>query len=185
VGERILKKNQNQTELSGSRRTPGGRLKTLHFKSLVMSLVNWRNRHEMLPVLTFPNWVDNFFKDDDFFDNRFFGKEMTVPAVNVSETKEAYHLEVAAPGMKKSDFKIEVKDGALVISAETKSEKEEKGDNYTRKEFSFNSFSRSFWLPENVKQENIKATYTDGILKLAVPKVALAKEPPVKQIAVS
>jgi len=73
----------------------------------------------------------------------------------------------------------------LVISAETKSEKEEKGEQYTRKEFNFSSFSRSFWLPENVKTDNIKAQYNDGILKVVVPRMEVKKETPVKQIAIA
>jgi HSP20 family protein len=150
-----------------------------------MSVVKWRNPNELLPSLTIPKWVDNFFRDDDFFDSRWMRREMTVPSVNVFETKDAYNLEVAAPGMKKSDFKVEVKEGMLTISAEMKAEKEEKDDNYTRKEFSYRSFSRSFWLPENIKSDNVKATYTDGILKIALPKVKAEKEVPAKLVPIS
>ena len=152
----------------------------------VMSIVKWKNRNELLPVLNMPDWASNFFKDDDFFDKRWLPTfEMTTPSVNVKETKEAYKLEVAAPGMKKDDFKVEVKEGHLCISAETKEEKEEKDDNYTRKEFNYQAFSRSFWLPENVKDEAIKATYNDGILKIEVPKVKVQKEEPAKVVKVS
>ena len=132
-----------------------------------------------------PNWVENFFKDDDFFDHRWFNREMTIPAVNVSELKDVFQLEVAVPGMKKEDFKIELKDGMLSISAENKMEKEQKEDNYTRREFSYNSFCRTFWLPENVKLEDIKANYTEGILKIEVPKVRTEKELPAKMVAIS
>jgi HSP20 family protein len=133
-----------------------------------------------------PRWAANFFKDDDFFDKRWLPThEMTVPSVNVVETKDAFGLEVAAPGMKKEDFKVEVKEGCLVISAETKVEKEQKEDNYTRKEFNYQAFTRSFWLPENVKTDNIKATYADGILKLNVPKIKVEKEEPAKLVKVS
>lgn len=111
--------------------------------------------------------------------------EMTTPSVNVVETKNAFGLEVAAPGMKKEDFKVEVKDGCLVISAETKAEKEQKEENYTRKEFNYQAFTRSFWLPENVKADDIKATYMDGILKLNVPKIKVEKEEPAKSVKVS
>jgi HSP20 family protein len=147
-----------------------------------MSLIKWRNPREMMP--TFPSWVDNFFRDDDFFMDKFWNKEMTVPAVNVKETKSAYELEVAAPGMKKEDFKLEVKDGHLYISAEAKMEKEEKEDNYTRREFSFTSFNRSFWLPENVKADQIKANYKEGILNITVPKMNVAKTEPAKLIEI-
>jgi HSP20 family protein len=153
-----------------------------------MSIVKWKNRNELFPALSMPEWATNFFKDDDFFDKRWLPLatfEMTTPSVNVKDTKEAYKLEVAAPGMKKDDFKIEVKDGHLCISAETKVEKEEKEDNYTRKEFNYQAFSRSFWMPENVKMDGIKATYTDGILKVNVPKVKVEKEEPAKVIKIS
>ncbi len=151
-----------------------------------MSLVKWRNRNEMFPALDMPKWATNFFKDDDFFDKRWLPAfETTTPSVNVVETKDAFGLEVAAPGMKKDDFKIEVKDGCLVISAEAKAEKEEKAENYTRKEFNYQAFTRSFWLPENVKADEIKATYMDGILKLNVPKIKVEKEEPAKLVKVS
>ena len=151
-----------------------------------MSIVKWKNRNELLPALNMADWAMNFFKDDDFFDKRWLPAfEMTTPSVNVKETKEAYKLEVAAPGMKKDDFKVEVKDGHLCIAAETKSEKEEKDENYTRKEFNYQAFSRSFWLPENVKVDNVKATYNDGILMIEVPKVKVQKEEPAKVVKVA
>lgn len=100
------------------------------------------------------------------------------------ETDTAFDLEVAAPGMKKEDFKLEVKEGMLYISAATKMEKEEKDDNYTRKEFSYSTFERSFWLPENVKSDNIKAAYKDGILTITLPKVKVEKKEPAKMIKI-
>ncbi len=126
---------------------------------------------------TFPKWVDRFFKDDDFMDGNWPG-EMVVPAVNVKETDKAFELEVAAPGMKRDDFTLEIKDGSLIISAESKTEKEEKDENYTRKEFNFSSFSRSFWLPENVMAEKIEASYKNGMLLVELPKVKVKIEKP-------
>ena len=146
-----------------------------------MSLIKWRNPGELMPA--FPNWMENFMRDDDFFANRWT-REMTVPAVNVKETDKEFMLEVAAPGMKKDDFKVEVKEGNLYLSAETKMEKEEKSENYTRREFSFSSFNRSFWLPENVKADDIKATYKDGILFISLPKVKVEKKEPGKVIKI-
>lgn len=146
-----------------------------------MSLIKWRSPSEMMPAI--PNWMDNFFRDDDFFANRWT-REMTVPAVNVQETEKEFRLEVAAPGMKKEDFKLEVKEGMLYISAETKEEKEMKEEGYTRKEFNYHSFSRSFWLPENVKSDDIKATYKDGILNLVLPKAKVEKKVPTKLIEI-
>jgi len=151
-----------------------------------MSIVKWKNRNELLPAFNMPDWAVNFFKDDDFFDKRWLPAfEMTTPSVNVKETKEAYKLEVAAPGMKKDDFRVEVRDGHLLISAETKTETEDKAENYTRKEFNYQSFSRSFWLPENVKADLVKANYMDGILRIEVPKVKVDKEEPAKVVKVS
>jgi HSP20 family protein len=146
-----------------------------------MSLIKWRNPSDLMPA--FPNWVDNFFRDDDFFANRWT-REMTVPAVNVQETDKDFRLEVAAPGMKKEDFKLEIKEGMLYISAETKKEKEEKDEGYTRREFSYSTFSRSFWLPENVKADDIKATYKEGILNISLPKVKVEKKAPAKMIEI-
>lgn len=132
-----------------------------------MSLINWRNRYDLMPG--FPKWVDNIFRDDDFNEGQW-PRKMEMPAVNVKETDKTFELEVAVPGMKKEDFKIEVKEGMLYISAETESKKEEKEENYTRKEFNFSSFSRSFWLPENVKANDIKANYKEGMLLVTLPK---------------
>ena len=127
-------------------------------------------------------WADRFFADDDFF-NRWW-KEDRLPAVNVAETDKDFKVEVAAPGMKKDDFKVEIKERVLYISAETKEEKEEKEDNYMRKEFSYSSFKRSFYLPENVKEEAIIANYKEGILYLTLPKVKVEKKELVKKIEI-
>jgi HSP20 family protein len=126
----------------------------------------------------------------DFLDSNFEFPSFTrlgvnVPSVNVSETPKEYKLEVAAPGLDRKDFKIEVENHCLCISAEKEEEKKEKEGDYTRREYSFNSFSRSFNLPENVKEGHIDAKYENGVLKVIVPK---AKETPVKatrQIEVS
>ncbi len=146
-----------------------------------MSLIKWRSPSDLMPA--FPNWVDNFFRDDDFFANKWT-REMTVPAVNVQETDKEFRLEVAAPGMKKEDFKLEVKEGMLYISAEKKTETEEKDEHYTRREFSYSTFSRSFWLPENVKSDDIKAVYKEGILNLVLPKFKVEKKAPAKMIEI-
>ena len=137
-----------------------------------MSLVNWRNRYDLMPA--FPKWIDRFFKDEDMLSGNWLG-EMVMPAVNIRETDKAFCLEVAAPGMKREDFNLEIKDGSLVISAESKFEKEEKEENYTRREFNFSSFKRSFWLPENVKADMIEATYKEGMLLVDMPKTEVKK----------
>lgn len=112
-----------------------------------------------------------------------FRKSM-VPAVNIKENEKSFDINLVAPGMKKDDFKIEVVDNLLTISAEVKQEEEEKTDRYTRKEFSSSSFTRSFNLPEHVEADQIKATYENGILNMTLPKKAEVKVTP-KEIKVS
>ena len=117
-------------------------------------------------------WRD-FFNVDNFFDNGWLSKwEKDFPAVNISENEKAYSVEVVAPGFKKDDFKLKVDDDILTISAESKSEKKEDGKEkeYTRREYSYNSFTRSFRLPDDVKDDSIAASYQDGILRLQLPK---------------
>jgi HSP20 family protein len=97
-------------------------------------------------------------------------KRQSMPSVNVRETDKSFELDFAAPGLSKKDFKITVDNGVLTISSEKKEEKEEVEKDYTRREFSYNSFSRSFTLPENVNEEDVKAAYEDGILKLHIAK---------------
>lgn len=116
------------------------------------------------------NWMDEFFNNQmsDLMSTEDRGIQ---PDVNVKETDKSYELELAAPGMKKDDFNIEVEDGQLKLSAEQKEEHEEKENGkYLRREFQYTSFERSFMLPENVNADKIKAKYTDGVLNVTVPK---------------
>ena len=136
---------------------------------------------EWFPV-TFRNWMDNFWNVDKFFDDDFV-KGTFMPAVNIRESEKTYDIEVAAPGMKKEDFEVKIENGMLCISAEHKEEKEEKNDNYTRREFAFESFKRSFLLPENVEESDIDAKYKDGVLHLTMKKNKV-KPPEVKKIKV-
>lgn len=92
-----------------------------------------------------------------------------VPSVNIEETKDGYNVSLAAPGLKKGDFKIEVDRNILTISSEKEENKEEKDSQYTRREYNYSSFSRSFTLPEGVLHDKIDATYEDGILQLKLP----------------
>ena len=131
------------------------------------------------------SWVENLFTDtSDFLKNWDFDKEMDVPAMNVKEEPDAFFIEVAAPGMKKEDFKIEMDSGVLKISAKSEEKKEEKERNYVRREFSFRNFNRSFWLPENIKSEGIIAAYDQGMLKLTLPKVNKAPASITKEIPI-
>ncbi|HIE15292.1 MAG TPA: Hsp20/alpha crystallin family protein [Bacteroidales bacterium] len=95
----------------------------------------------------------------------------SIPAVNIKENDKSFEVEVAAPGMKKKDFKVEVENNVLTISAEKKEEKKETKENYSRREFSYESFERSFTLPQDLVDANkISAKYEDGILRIAIPK---------------
>lgn len=144
-----------------------------------MALVKFRNRD------LFPSFFNEFF-DRDMFDNANAGFEnSTMPAVNIKETKDDYSVEVAAPGMKKDDFKIELDNNLLVISSEKKEEHEEKKEGeFTRREFSYSSFRRSFTLPKTIREEDIKASYKEGVLIITLPKKDEAKEKPKKQIKI-
>lgn len=124
-------------------------------------------------LVPFRSMLSDFFKTSDFFEDGF-GNKNWLPAVNVSESEKSYEIEVAAPGMKKEDFKVKTDNGMLTISSERKEEKEEKKKNYTRQEYNYHSFSRSFTLPDDAKEDEIKAHYEDGVLKLSVGRKAHA-----------
>lgn len=108
-----------------------------------------------------------------------------VPAVNIVEGKEEFRIEVAAPGLNKEDFKINLDNDTLTISANKEVKHEENDEKYTRKEFSYTSFSRSFTLPETINSEKIEAVHKDGILTIHVPKKEEAKVKPLREIAVA
>ncbi|MCB2207314.1 MAG: Hsp20/alpha crystallin family protein [Bacteroidetes bacterium] len=118
----------------------------------------------------FPSVWEDFFNNDLFNLPAVASRGATVPAVNINETDKEFELELAAPGLKKNDFKVNIDRNVLTVSTEKKEEKEEKDKNFTRKEFSYHSFSRSFTLPESINQEKIDAKYNDGVLKLVLPK---------------
>lgn len=135
------------------------------------------------PSLVNGAWLSDFFDNDRFFDADWMSKQ-SIPAVNVKESDSGFEIEVAAPGLTKKDFKVNVDNGVLTISSEKEEEKEQKEKDYTRKEFSYSSFSRSFTLPENVNEEEVKASYQDGILKLNVPKKSITVSKSKKAIEV-
>ncbi|MCB0664981.1 MAG: Hsp20/alpha crystallin family protein [Saprospiraceae bacterium] len=130
-----------------------------------MSLIKWRDR--TLPTVN--TFFDNFFRDDDNLYPAFF-RERTVPAVNVSEDDKYFRIAMAAPGLTREDFHVGVERNMLVIKSEKEVEKEEEEKTWTRKEYNYTAFERSFWMPENVLPEKISATYRDGILTVTLPK---------------
>jgi HSP20 family protein len=134
-----------------------------------------------------PVFFDDFFRPwNEWFENsgKFFGRIMSVPPVNIAEKDNEYLVSLAVPGMKKDDFKIDVDGNLLTISSEKEESKEEKEHKFTRKEYSYSSFSRSFTLPDEVNKEKIEARYEDGVLKLTLPRKEGIKKSEAKHIAV-
>ena len=131
----------------------------------------------------FPLWpsTPGFF-DDDWTRFKIANGDWC-PAVNVVDNEDNYEIEVAAPGLSKKDFTVNVENGVLMISGKSEKEEEEKEKNYTRKEFSSKSFSRSFTLPENVEEEDIAAKFKDGVLTLTLKK-AKVEVKQAKEIAI-
>jgi len=143
-------------------------------------------RSEFWP--TFPSLIDNLFSRDmmDWSNTNFSTTNTTLPAVNIKESKDDFQIEDAAPGMEKKDFKIDLENDQLTISSERENKKEAKDDNYTRREFSYQSFRRTFTLPEHlVDGEKVSAKYSDGILTIVVPKKEEAKPKPPRTIKIS
>jgi len=126
--------------------------------------------------------MTNFFEHDL---GDFFGKRFSDPAANIIESNDSFRLEIAAPGLVKNDFKINLENNIITISAEVEDEKREEGKNYSRKEFYYGSFSRSFTLPKIIDLEKIMADYESGILKIALPKKEEAKVELKKEIKIS
>jgi HSP20 family protein len=148
------------------------------------ALVKRNNGLSLLPEL--PSLFNDPFLRDWLPWNGGQEERGTLPAVNIRETDEVFELSVAAPGMKKEDFKVELDNNRLVISGETKQKNEQTHDNYLRKEYSYQSFVRSFALAEKqVSGEKIQAKYADGILHITIPKSAEAKTKPAKVIPIS
>lgn len=141
-----------------------------------MSLIKFNNRKRL-----FPSWTNDglktFLSSDDFFNTDFFDEDSLMPAMNVKEHDDDFEIEFAAPGFDKKDFEVTINDNILNVCGEKKHEVEEKEEDYTRKEFSYNSFKRSLALPNTVKtDQEVKAIYKNGILKLNLLKKEEAKE---------
>lgn len=131
--------------------------------------------------MIYPGWADDFFSGTQWPDMET-KLGITMPAVNVKEDDNQFIIDVAAPGMEKKDFKLELNHNVLTISAEKEEEIEEKKRKFSRREFNYASFRRSFTLPNTAKEAGIKASYKDGVLSISIPKKEEAKVKPLRQI---
>ena len=149
-----------------------------------MSLIKFNNRNRLCPSWNNDS-LKSFLSSDNFFNNDFFEEDSLMPAMNIKEHDNDFEIEFAAPGFSKKDFEVTIDDNVLNICGEKKEEKEEKEEDYTRKEFNYNSFKRSLSLPKTVNaDQDIKATYKNGILKLNLQKREETKVQPKKVIEV-
>lgn len=137
-----------------------------------------RKREQVFPALS--SWFDDFFADDmELFDNL-----PTVPSVNIKERKKDYVIELAAPGMKKDNFNIDLEDNMLTVSANVEENKDESKGKFTKKEFFYSEFKRIFTLPETADADKIKAEYKKGILQIVVDKKPEAQTKALKKISI-
>lgn len=139
--------------------------------------------------LNFPmwsSWIDEMFNRDlpSVFTSNF-NSGLTLPKVNIRETKDAYFVDMAVPGLKKSDFQIDLDNKILSISTQVGENEERQEDDFTLREFGYSSFKRSFSLPETIKEEKIKAEYQEGILSIHLPKKEEAIQKPARSIKIS
>ena len=153
---------------------------SLKMEDLTMTLARISNQ--------FPRLFDRFLEGDllDWSNRNFSMTNTTLPSVNIKENPEGFEVEVAAPGFTREEFSIELNNNILTVSSEKKVENETKeNENFTRREFSYQSFCRSFTLPAVVNSEQITARYENGILRITIPKREEAKSKPARQIEIS
>lgn len=136
-----------------------------------MTLVKFNNGHKNHVVNPFFNDVYSLL-NDSILSDRF---AVRTPAVNIAETENEFEVELAVPGLKKEDFKINLEKNVLTVSAEKKAEEVNENKKFSKREYSYSSFARSFTLPQSADQNKIEADYTDGILKLTIAKKEEAK----------
>lgn len=142
-----------------------------------------RRRNGFFPSLQ-SSFPELFNTEGGLFESPFY-KRSWQPAVNIRENDDHFEIDLAAPGLSREDFNVSVEDGVLTISCEKEEEKNEEKEEYTSREFSYQSFRRAFSLPESVDQENIKAQYTEGILKITLQKDPEAHKEKTKKIEIS
>ncbi|MEO9893022.1 Hsp20/alpha crystallin family protein [Aurantibacter sp.] len=142
------------------------------------------NSNTSFPTLS--HWIDDIFNRDlpSVFTTNF-NTGITLPKVNIKETADDFKVDMAVPGLKKSDFHIDLDNQLLSISTETKDENDQKDESFTRREFGYSSFKRTFNLPESVDEDKIQANYHDGILSILLPKKEEAKQKPARTIKIS
>lgn len=144
--------------------------------------MNLIKRNSFIPSST--ALFDDFFTRDLFDWSKSEGNGL-VPRVNIKEDNDGFAVEIAAPGMRKEDFHVELDNDMLTVSSEVSEDNEEKDGKYTRREFSYHSFRRSFYLPNTVEADQINAKYSDGILNLWIPKKDEAKKKPARMISIN
>ncbi|WP_289062223.1 Hsp20/alpha crystallin family protein [uncultured Zobellia sp.] len=156
------------------------------------NLVNVKNggfansNYNNLSLPSWSSWIDEVFnRDFPLVVTSNFNLGMTLPKVNIRETKDAYVVDMAVPGLKKSDFEIDIDNKVLSITSEVEESNEHKDDNYIQREFGYSSFKRSFTLPETVKEDKIKAGYKEGVLTIHLPKKEEAIQKPPRSIKIS
>lgn len=135
-----------------------------------------------------PSLFDRFFNNDlfDWSASNYSNTNTTLPSVNIKESSDDFEVEVAAPGFTKNDFRIELNHDLLTISSDKEIENETKdGQIFSLREFSYQSFSRSFTLPNTADSEKIGAKYENGILRIVIPKKEEARPKPARQISIS
>ncbi len=148
-------------------------------EDLKMNLIRWNNPARL------SNIFDDYFENGNLYNNNHKKSCGCVPAANIIEEKDAFEVDIAVPGMNKKDFKINLEKDLLTISIEKEKEEKEENKNFTRREFVYSAFSRSFTLPETIETEKINAEYENGILKIKLPKKAEAKLKLNKEIKIS
>ena len=162
----------------------------MQIKTSIKQMLNPENKKKMSQIKKAKSEVpkrrsmlSELWDMDDLFSPGIFRER--IPCVNVSETINDYTLEVMAPGLSKKDFTIAIENGSLIVSSEKEEKSEEKEKHYTRKEYSYSAFKRSFALPDSVNKDAVKANYKDGILTITLEKTATAKKERPRTIAIA
>ena len=141
----------------------------------------------MLPMITRRSYRPLFWSNifDEDLNPVVSNRNNSIPAVNIKEDEKKFALDLAVPGIDKKNLKIEINEDVITISSEQKEEKEDSGDGFKRREFSYSSFCRSFYLPENVDKDKIEANYRNGIITVELPKQEAGKAKISREVKIS